>query len=239
MIVNPLAKAIKRLFNFSDEDKNSLDSVLDEIRNIEVHLVFGGVTGYGKSALVNAMFNLKGKRKMKEGFGKPNTEGPQTRIISLPNGKGQIKYTDLPGIGQNNKNSTQINKEVEKYLHESDVVVWLFRCDVVNEELTQNFIEQFPDNIRSKFVYGLSMIDKSGGDWGAWYNGQPTAKQKAYMKVRIDSLYELYNIPKNEFIIPFSSKKYYGVDTLLKQMMRKTSKKDVLRFKADDIIFNH
>lgn len=213
----------------SNKSKELL-AALNTREDIEIWIVFAGKGHVGKTTLRDYIFEPKDKSV------RTRTPEPDTRVIELKGQKGKIKYTDLPGFGRSTTTKQEIEAYHREYLNNCDLVVWIFRCDDDTFEKEQEFYNSLSDKVKQKMIFGLSKLDScTMSDWDNTTN-TPSEEQSEYIYNRIIDIHKELNIDKKK-IFPFSVKKKYKVDLLVKAMIKTIQKKsDILRTKISETI---
>ncbi len=227
-IYDVLNKLITSPFESKSKEQKDIFDGLKKRINEEIWIVVAGKSGTGKTTLINYLFDPE--KKLKEGVGDFGTSTPYTEYYDLGQGKGRIKFTDLPGIGESEESNNKNNSITFDYISECDLVIWLFKSDDNAKIAEQSFFRNLDDKIKRKFILGLSKVDQpvNRGFWDEG-NNQPSDEIKTHIQKRIKSIQQKINIPEKK-IIDFSVYKEYHIDILVGVMiMNIEGKGDVLQ----------
>jgi small GTP-binding protein len=214
MIRNFLKMFEDLLIHKTDSESQDTLEVVRSRKQKELWIVVAGKTGVGKSTLFNLLFQPK--PRLYEGEGKPGTSEPETHEFELGEGRGKIKYTDMPGIGDNEDNEEEIEKINIQILKKCDLILFLFKCDDTAKVSEQRFFKKLNRKIKNKMVFGLSKIDQATGNWNN-RGRKPSEEQMRFILNRIDDICYHFDIDEKN-IIEFSAKKKYNIDILLNKM---------------------
>lgn len=134
----------------------------EKIKALKV--IFIGQTGYGKSSLINKLIN-------KEIFETSDYQSC-TKVLQSANyflhhkmkdekTAYHLSFTDLPGIGENDKADEQYLQWYQDYIEEAAVVVYLFRADKRDHTQDEFFFNHvFKKQKAKRLICVISQSDK-------------------------------------------------------------------------------
>ena len=99
-------------------------NIIDGLRHEPLRVCVMGQTGVGKSSLINAVFGTS----FNVDPVRTGTTKIEERVETGKNGQ-QVLFIDIPGVGESIENDSKIIPEYQKYLNDSDVVLWAILAD--------------------------------------------------------------------------------------------------------------
>ena len=195
------------------------------------NICFIGQTGFGKSSLINALFNTSLRTDPMVSCTK---ELYSVTLLMRIDGKERlISVFDTPGIGEFSSNS-RYQLYYELAISQSDhivLVVTLDRTDATSQDLLES-VKPFLKNKKVKFTIALNRIDSTGIanniNYVAWdiYNNTPSEICQKKIEERKKTILENFgNINSGlDFlpfeIIPVCAIRNYGLETLKSRLLK-------------------
>jgi uncharacterized protein len=166
-----------------------------------------GVTGVGKTSLINAIFGTD----LKVGHVRPATQEIHTIKVSIKEGKGELIFHDLPGANEAENTADKYLELYAKQAIKSDIVLWAMsheRSEVApNQEYLSKLINSLDEKQRIKFynkiTFVLTKADTINLKGGTWYYNETNQHIKPN-DVLVDVINEKEIYFKEMFIDYFS-----------------------------------
>ena len=186
----------------------------------QLSVAFFGRTGVGKTSTINRLFGLNWKVV----HGKAATKKLTKKVADIQY-EGQpykILVIDTPGVAESLESDyLDIYKQAVETVK---CIVWVFQADVRYFVPDQKALLQIDSYLRQdmNFVIGLNQIDLIHPENWDTNKNQPSWEQKENIlrKMEIVRSKLVKYIPvKKITVVPYSSKKSYGLDDLVQQMI--------------------
>ncbi|MGE5329142.1 MAG: ribosome biogenesis GTP-binding protein YihA/YsxC [Deltaproteobacteria bacterium] len=175
--------------------------------------VFMGKSNVGKSSLINYLLNRKSMARVSSKPGK-------TRVINFYNIDDKAYFVDLPGYGYakvSKKERESWSEMVDSYLYERrDFRLFLLIIDIRHEPGEMDLVMM---EWLKKYALNYAVIASKADQLNLSERQQ-----------RIESLKNIFNLPKEKMVIPLSAMKKFGRDELW-ELIRK--KLDIDSIKGD------
>ena len=160
-------------------------------------VAFAGKSNVGKSSLINALMNRKS-------LARTSSQPGKTQTINYYNVNDQIYFVDLPGYGYtkaNEKVKAQWGRMVERYLHKSKMLKYVFLLIDIRHEPSRNDCVMYDWIVQSGYkpIIIATKLDK--------IKRSQIQKQTELIRITLKA-------EKDTVIIPFSAQTKQGRDEI-------------------------
>ncbi len=182
-----------------------------------------GLSGVGKSSVINAMFGTKrtvsATTRGTSRFHKRAFELVSRRVEGTEL-KCALRVIDAPGLGEDVGLDDNYLGRYRKHLPEADVALWIVAARNRALALDQQYLEKLAD-VLPNLVIGVSQVDLVDPlDWNAAIN-MPSKAQSAHIKEIVAD--RCAKLGSGRELIPagvgFSAKHYYNLQALYKECL--------------------
>lgn len=200
----------EKSFNIDDKFKWNRD---DKITH-DLHIIFIGKTGYGKSTTINKII---GENIFETSDIAACTSDLYTIDYYLNQQKEKyICFADLPGVGENLKKDKQYKKWYKSFIKKSIIVVYLLRADQRDYSIDLDIYNELLRNSDVRIIIGLNYCDKIE-PLNRNNPFEPSSQQYENIKTKIDSIANIFDVCRNE-IVPYSADCEWNVHLLVKTL---------------------
>lgn len=212
-----LHTAITKILGHSSQGEQlsgTLRERLNEIKNYIPTVGIFGVTGAGKSSLLNALF---GKDVAETSDVQACTREEQEVFIGDSEGNGRgIRLIDFPGIGEDIKRQEEYSALYKEKVSQLDLVLWAIKSDDrAYASALETYRSVFLDNESLPVIFVVTQADKIEPfkEWDVEAK-KPGVKQLENLSKKILDISETFVVPK-ERVIPVSVNEEYNLKELV------------------------
>lgn len=176
----------------------------------DLQCIIMGKTGYGKSTLLN---KIVGKNIFETSSISSTTLQMQCAdYLMNQNENIYFSLVDLPGIGQSTKDDEKYMDWYRKIVRKTDCFIYLLRADTREYTIDLEALKELNIN-KNKLIFGMNFCDKIE-PINRSYDNNLTEKQLENLNNKIDSISNIFDIPKTN-IIPFSADTKWNFNKLI------------------------
>lgn len=203
----------------SDEQKQQINSRLENVLKYEPRIGIFGKTGVGKSSLCNALF---GKDICPISDVEACTRNTQEVLLQLGGSRG-IKLIDVPGVGESSSRDEEYAQLYTRLLPELDLVLWIIKSDdralASDENFYKNIVKPHIEEGKP-FFFVLNQVDKIEPfrEWSEEKH-EPGPKQFQNMHKKVDDVARFFDVAPSK-IIPVSANEKYNLTKLVDEFVR-------------------
>lgn len=205
--------------NISDDQKEQINSRLENILNYEPRIGIFGKTGVGKSSLCNALF---GEDICPISDVEACTRNTQEVLLNLGGSRG-IKLIDVPGVGESSSRDEEYAELYTRLLPELDLVLWIIKSDdralASDENFYKNIVKPHIEEGKP-FFFVLNQVDKIEPfrEWDEEKH-EPGAKQFQNIHRKVDDVARFFDVAPSK-VVPVSANEKYNLTKLVDEFVR-------------------
>ena len=157
------------------------------------NVLFFGKSGYGKSTLLNNIFQ---KKVFKTDDVEPCTYQVESAEVIL-NKNYSVSFCDFPGIGETANQDKRYRDMYKYFMFKAHCIVYTFRADMRDFVNDEKLFSTFSDSDRSKLVGVVNFVDKIEP---ITRKNSLSARQKENLSQKITQIIYMFSIQRKEVI---------------------------------------
>lgn len=217
--------------HLTPEQREKVESRLNNILNYRPRVGIFGKTGVGKSSLCNALF---GKDICEISDVEACTREPKEVLLNM--GHDGLELVDVPGVGESEKRDEEYANLYAKLLPELDLVLWLVKADdramASDEMFYKNIVKPHIDQDKP-FFFVVNQVDKIEPfrEWDETKH-EPGPNQFQNIHKKVDAIADQFSVPSS-LVIPISAGEKYNLTKLVDEIVFALPKeKNITLFKS-------
>jgi uncharacterized protein len=221
-----LSKNSTREDDLPEEVKNALLKALEAERPVTIGVI--GVSGVGKSSLINRLFRTDFATSPTVACTKEFTAAN----VTLAACRGPIQGTaiplqvvDAPGLGESRESDAGYIEQYRRHLPDCDAIIWVSAARNRAAALEQEYLSELR-SFQGKMVFGLGQADLVDPlDWDERLNLPSRVQEQHLEEISQDRAQKFSEVTGEHIeLIPFSAKRSYNLQLVFTSLIERAKR---------------